>query len=46
MKFIKNKLVVIIIVLLVIFLGLIFYIVKNENKSIVESGVGSVLNLV
>lgn len=44
MKLIKNKLAVTIIVLSVTFLGLISYTVKNENKSIVESGAGSALN--
>lgn len=44
MKFFRNKLAVTIIVLSVTFLGIIFYSVKRDNKSIIESGAGSVLN--
>lgn len=44
MKFFRNKLAVTIIVLSVTFLGIIFYSVKRDNKSIIESGAGNVLN--
>lgn len=44
MKFFKNKLAVTIIVLSVSFLILISYSVKREKVSVVENGVGSILN--
>lgn len=44
MKFFKNKLAVTIVVLSVTFLGLIIYSVKRDDKSLLESGAGSVLN--
>lgn len=44
MKLLKNKLAVTIIVLSVAFLGIIIYTVNNEQKGIVSSGVGSVVN--
>lgn len=44
MKLLRNKLAVTIIVLSVSFLGLIFYTIKRENRSIIESGAGSALN--
>lgn len=44
MKFFKNKLAVTILVLSVGFLALIAYSVKRENKNIVASGAGTLLN--
>lgn len=44
MKIIKNKLVVVVIILSVTFLGLIGYSVNRNKVSIVESGIGSVFN--
>lgn len=44
MKFLKNKLTVTIIVLSVTFLGVITYTVQRDNKTVVESSAGAVLN--
>lgn len=44
MRFFRNKLAVTVIVLSVTFLGIIFYSVKRDNKSIIESGAGIALN--
>ncbi|WP_027632433.1 rod shape-determining protein MreC [Clostridium hydrogeniformans] len=44
MKFFKNKLAVTVVVLSVSFLGIIIFTVKRDNKSIIESGVGTALN--
>ncbi len=46
MKIFKNKLAVIVILLSVCFLGLIGYSVQKDNMSLVENGVGSVVNSV
>ena len=46
MKLFKNKLAVIVILLSVSFLGLIGYSVQKDNMSLVENGVGSVVNSV
>lgn len=46
MKLFKNKLAVIVILLSVSFLGLIGYSVQKNNMSLVENGVGSVVNSV
>lgn len=46
MKIFKNKLAVIVILLSVCFLGLIGYSVQKNNMSLVENGVGSVVNSV
>ncbi|NLZ48517.1 MAG: rod shape-determining protein MreC [Clostridiales bacterium] len=44
MKFLKNKLAVVVVILSVTFLVLIAASVKRENKTILENGAGSVLN--
>lgn len=46
MKLFKNKLAVIVILLSVCFLGLIGYSVQKNNMSLVENGVGNVVNSV
>lgn len=46
MKIFKNKLAVVVIILSVCFLSLIGYSVKQEKVSLIEDGVGSVINSV
>lgn len=46
MSFIKNKLAVTVVLLSVVFLVLIGYSVKRENKSFLENGAGVTLNVV
>lgn len=44
MRFLKNKLAVTVVLLSVAFLGIITYTVQRDNKSVVESSTGAVLN--